>query len=56
MTGTVHESNGTTPAANTGVQVQEQNSPNGTGTQTDSNGHYGVFVADGTWVVTAQPP
>ena len=38
------------------MQVQQQNSPNGTFTQTDSSGHYGVFVGDGTWVITAQPP
>ncbi len=56
LSGTVSESNGTTPAADTNVQVQQQNSPNGTGTNTDMNGHYGVHVADGTWVITAQPP
>jgi len=56
LSGTVLESNGSTPAANTNVQVQQQNSPNGTFTNTDSSGHYGVHVADGTWTVTAAPP
>ncbi len=56
LSGTVYESDGTTPAANTNVQLQEQNTPNGTGTQTNSSGHYGVYVPDGTWVITAQPP
>ena len=56
LSGTVVESDGTTPAQNTSISVQEQGSPNGTGTNTDSSGNYGVDVADGTWVVTAQPP
>ena len=56
LSGTVFESDGTTPAANSNVNVQQQNVPNGTGTQTDSSGHYGVHVGDGIWVITAQPP
>jgi hypothetical protein len=44
------------PAVNTNVQAQEQNSPNGTGTQTDSSGNYRLLLGDGTWVITAQPP
>ncbi|MGD0746322.1 MAG: carboxypeptidase-like regulatory domain-containing protein, partial [Acidimicrobiales bacterium] len=58
LSGTVSESAtaGGAAAPNTNVQAQEQNSPNGTSTQTDSSGHYRLFVPDGTWVITAQPP
>jgi len=56
--GTVYESNGTTPAANTGVTVglQGLGGQQTSGTSTDNNGHYGVYVPDGTWTVTANPP
>jgi hypothetical protein len=56
LTGTVFQSDGTTPAANTGVSVSPQGSFNPQNVSTDSNGHYGVHVADGTWVVFANPP
>ena len=55
VSGTVLESN-TDPAPNTNVQAQEQNSPNGTNTQTDSSGNYRLLLGNGTWVITAQPP
>ena len=44
------------PAVNTNVQAQEQNSPNGTFTSTDSSGNYRLLLGNGTWVITAQPP
>ena len=58
LSGTVTESAtaGGGAAQNTNVQAQQQNSFNGTNTQTDSSGHYRMFVPDGTWVITAQPP
>ena len=43
-------------AQNTNVSAQQQGSFNGTGANTDMNGHYGLHVPDGTWVITAQPP
>ncbi len=57
LTGTVFESGGTTPAQNSGVSVFEQGSSTTLAvTTTNSAGHYGVFVPDGTWIVHAQPP
>jgi len=56
LTGTVFESNGSTPAQNSSVNISQQGSFNQTGTGTDSSGHYGFHVGDGTWVVTANPP
>ena len=55
VTGTVYESNGTTPAANTQVSAGSsggccQN------TSTNSSGTYGFALGNGTWNITANPP
>ena len=58
VTGTVTKSAaaGGGAAQNSGVSAQQQGAPNSAYTSTDTNGHYGLHLADGTWVVTASPP
>ena len=57
LTGTVFESDGTTPAANTGLSAGNPN-PGGCcqGTNTNQNGNYAFALTAGTWNVTANPP
>ncbi|MGO9457941.1 MAG: beta strand repeat-containing protein, partial [Acidimicrobiales bacterium] len=55
VTGTVFKSNGT-PATNTQVSASPQFGGTGTGTMTNTVGHYGLFLSHGTWNVTANPP
>ena len=57
VTGTVYESNGTTPATNAQVSAGST-SPGGCcqSTNTDSSGTYGFALGNGTWNVTANPP
>ena len=57
LTGVVFESDGTTPAGNTGVSA---GNPSGgfccQQTGTNQSGHYAFALTDGTWNVTAYPP
>ncbi|MFZ0251881.1 MAG: hypothetical protein WAL61_18205, partial [Acidimicrobiales bacterium] len=56
LTGTVVESNGTTPAVNAGVSAGNPGVFCCNNTSTDQNGNYGFALADGTWNITASPP
>ena len=56
VTGTVFESNGTTPAGNTGVSASSPGVSCCTGTNSDQNGNYAFALADGTWNISANPP